>query len=168
MKTTIIGILLTASLLLAGCGKQSAAPGSSASTATPATQSALTAWQQGDKPAAVTSFVETDWSRRPLFAPGSVLSLTEEQFKALSDAERQAKSREMLPQVESLKQLAAAVAQAGRDAAANGDAAQARNHFTALKECGAALDTPDSLALVRIVGQGLKRRADAELSKLAP
>ena len=110
----------------------------------------MTAWQQGDKTAAVTSFVETDWSARPLFASDSVLSLSEDQFKALSNW--QSKKTEMTPQVESLKQLAAAVAQAGRDAAAKGDAAQARKHFAALKECGAALDNPDSLALVRVVG----------------
>ena len=168
MKTTTITTVLAASLLLAGCGKKSASPSSPPSTVAPVTQSAMTAWQQGDKTAAVTSFVETDWSGRPLFASGSALSLTEEQFKALSNSERQTKSSEMMPQVDSLKQLAAAVAQAGRDAAAKGDAAQARKHFAALKKCGAALDTSDSLALVRLVGQGMKKRAEAEMSKLTP
>jgi hypothetical protein len=127
----------------------------------------MTAWQQGDKTAAVTSFVETDWSGRPLFASGSALSLTEEQFKALSNPDRQTKSSEMLPQIDSLKRLAAAVAQAGQDAAAKGDAAQARKHFAALKECGAALDTSD-LALVRLVGQGMTKRAETEMLKLTP
>ena len=74
----------------------------------------------------------------------------------------------MRPQIDSLKQLAAAVAQAGRDAAAKGDVAQARKHFTALRECGAALDTSDSLAIVRLVGQGMKKRAETEMSKLTP
>ena len=134
----------------------------------PVTQSAMTAWQQGDQTAAVSRFVETDWSSRPLFASGSALSLMEDQFKALSNSERQTKSSEMMPQIDSLKQLAAAVAQAGRDAAAKGDAAQARKHFVALKECGAALDTSDSLALVRLVGQGMKNGAETEISKLTP
>ena len=168
MKTTAIVTVLVVALLLAGCGKQSASPNSPPPTAAPITQPAMTAWQQGDKTAAVTSFVETDWGGRPLFASGSVLSLTEEQFKALSNAEREAKQSEKNRQVDSLKQLAAAVAQAGREAAAKGDAAQARKHFTALKECGAALDTSDSLALVQIVGQGFKKRAATEMSKLAP
>ena len=165
MKTTAIVTVLAASLL-AGCGKKSAAPSPPASTATPVTQSAMTAWQQGDKAAAVTSFVGTDWSSRPLFASGSTLSLSEDQFKTLSDWER--RRSEMRPQIDSLKQLAAAVAEAGRDAAAKGDVAQARTHFTALRECGAALDTSDSLALLRLVGQGIKKRAEAEMSKLTP
>jgi hypothetical protein len=168
MKTTTIGLVPILLLLLAGCGPKSASPSSPPSTAAPVTQAALTTWQQGDALAAVTKFVETDWSSRPLFASGSALSLSEDQFKALSNKDRQAKSSEMLPQVDSLKQLAAAVAQAGREAAAKGDVAQARKYFTSLKACGAALDTSDSLALVKLVGQGLKKRADSEMAKLAP
>jgi hypothetical protein len=166
MKTTTISAVLTVSLLLAGCGKKATPPGSPPSTEAPVTQSAMTAWQQGDKPKAVSSFVETDWSRRPLFAASSTLSLTEDQFKALPDAERQAKSGEMMSQLDSLKKLASAVAQAGREAAAKGDTAQARKHFTSLKECGTALDSPDCLSLVQLVGKALKKMADTELAKM--
>ena len=168
MKTTAIVTVLVVALLQGGCGKQSTSPNAPPPTAAPITQPAMTAWQQGDKTAAVTSFVETDWSARPLFASDSVLSLSEDQFKALSNSERQARSSEMLPQIDSLKRLAAAVAQAGQDAAAQGDTAQARKHLTSLEEFGAALDTSNSLALIRLVGQGMKKRADTEMSKLAP
>ena len=165
MKTIAIVTVLAASLL-AGCGKKPASQSTPPSTVAPVTQSAMTAWQQGDKAAAVTSFVGTDWSSRPLFASDSTLSLSEDQFKSLPDWER--RRSEMRPQIDSLKQLAAAVAQAGRDAAAKGDVAQARQHFAALRECGAALDTSDSLAIVRLVGQGMKKRAETEMSKLTP
>ena len=59
------------------------------------------------------------------------------------------------------------VLQAGRDAAGKGDAAQARKNFTAVKQYGSALDSPDCLLLVQQVGQVLKAMADAELTKLA-
>ena len=168
MKTTVIVTVLAASLLLMGCGKQTALPSSPPSTVAPVTQSAMTAWQQGDKAAALASFVETDWSARPLFASGSVLSLSEDEFKALSNSERQAKSSEMFQQIDSLKRLAAAVAQAGQDAAAKGDTAQARKHLTSLREFGSALDTSNSLALLRLVGQSIQKSADTKMSKLAP
>ena len=126
----------------------------------------MTAWQQGDTPKAISSFVETDWSSRPLFAASSTLSLTEDQFKALSNPERQAKSAEMMSQLDSVKKLAAAVAQAGRDAASKGDTAQARKHFTSLKQCGTALDSPDCLSLVQLVGKAFKKMADTELAKI--
>jgi hypothetical protein len=166
--TTTLSAILAVSLLAAGCGQQPVLPSSAPSAAAPVTQPAIAAWQQGDKTTAISSFVETDWNSGPLFSSSSALSLTEERFKALSNAERQAKSAEMLPQIDLLKQLAAAVARAGRDAASKGDTAQARKYFTALKQCGAALDTTNSLVLVRLFGQGLKKRADTEMSTLAP
>jgi hypothetical protein len=166
MKTTTISAVLSLSLLLAGCGKKTSPPSSTPSSAAPVTESTLTAWQQGDTPKAVSNFVETDWSGRPLFAASSTLSLTEEQFKALSDAERQAKSAEMMSQLESVRKLGAAVAQAGRDAASKGDTAQARKYFTSLKQCGTALDSPDCLSVVQLVGKAFKKMADTELAKI--
>jgi hypothetical protein len=178
MKNVIITGIMAAAILSAGCGKKNASPGSpatppkaqadaaSASSAAAVSQPALTAWQQGDKATAIGSFLAADWSARPLFAVGSTMSLSEDQFKALSNADRQAKSGEMAAQLDSFKQLAAAVAQAGRDAVSKGDAAQARKCFTSLKQCGTALDSPDCLRLVQLVGQSLKKRADAELAQI--
>jgi major membrane immunogen (membrane-anchored lipoprotein) len=166
MKTITITAVLTVSLLLAGCGKKAGPPGSNASAAAPIAQPCMTAWQQGDKAAAISAFVETEWSSGPLFAADSTLSLTEDQYKALSNADRQAKSGEMMPQLDSLKKLAAAVAQAGRDAASKGDTAQARKYFTSLKQCGTALDNADRLRMVQLVGQALKKMADAELARV--
>jgi hypothetical protein len=166
MKTTTISAVLTVSLLLTGCGKKADPPGSTASAAAPIAQPSMTAWQQGDKATAISTFVETDWSSGPLFAANSTLSLSEDQFKALSNADRQAQSGEMMSQLDSLKKLAAAVAQAGRDAASKGDGAQARKYFTSLKQCGTALDHADRLRMVQLVGQALKKMADAELAKV--
>lgn len=166
MKTITITTVLTISLLLAGCGKKAGPPSSNASAAVPVAQPSMTAWQQGDKSAAISTFVETDWSSGPLFAANSTLSLSEDQFKALSNADRQAQSGEMMSQLDSLKKLAAAVAQAGRDAASKGDTAQARKYFTALKQCGTTLDNANRLLMVQLVGQALKKMADAELAKV--
>jgi hypothetical protein len=166
MKTTVINAALAVSVLTIGCGKKTSPPSSTSAVAAPVAQAAMTAWQQGDKSGAVTSFVETDWSHGPLFAANSTLSLSEDQFKALSNADRQAKSGEMISQLDSLKKLAAAVAQAGRDAASKGDTAQARKYFTSLKQCGTALDRPDCLRIVQLVGQALKKMADTELTKI--
>lgn len=176
MKIAIITGVMTATILIAGCGKKNGSSVSSAtqptaqtdaaSSSSPVSQPALTAWQQGDKAAAVSSFLAADWSARPLFAADSPLSLTESQFAALSAADRQAKSSVVTAQLDSFKQLAAAVRQAGSDDASKGDAAQARKCFTALKQCGTALASPDCLSLVQLVGQGLIKRADTELAKI--
>ena len=169
---------MAAAILLAGCGKPSTTPGGTATlptapaaataAANPVSQPALSAWQQGDKAAAVAGFLAADWSARPLFAADSPLSLSESQLMALSDADRQAKSAELNTQLDVFKQLGRAAIQAGLDAAAKGDPAQARKCFTALKQCGAALAGPDSSRLVQLVGQSLTKRADTELAKLGP
>jgi hypothetical protein len=165
----LIGVGLTS------CGKKTDSSGNppppkgqqGTTTATaPAMQSLLTAWQQGDKSAAVSRFLETDWSVRPLFTPGSTLSLSEDQFKSLSKADGQAKSREISAQTEEIRQLAAAVAQAGRDAAAQKDLAQAVKCFNSLKQCGEALDRPDSSTIVKLTGSKMRKIADGELAKL--
>jgi hypothetical protein len=173
-NTTIIGVM-AATVLIAGCGKKSpdssAAPPpakADAASASPAAQAALTAWQQGDKAGAVGSFLAADWSVRPLFAPDSALNLSEAQFNALSYADHEAKSRDMMPQIASLKQLAQAVVQAGHDAAAKGDAVQARKDFTSLKQFGTALEGPESMLLVQLVGKSFVKMADTELAKMGP
>ena len=94
------------------------------------------------------------------------MSLTEDQFKALSIADRQAKSGELTAQLDSFKRLAAAVAQAGRDAASKGDAATAKKYFTSLKQCGTALESPDCLQLVKLVGKAIEKMSDKEMAKI--
>ena len=137
-----------------------------ASATTPVLQPVLALWQQGDKSAAVGRFLATDWSARPLFPSNSAWSLSEDQFRSLSEADGRAKASELTTQVGELKQMAAAVAQAGRDAAAKQDSAQAIKAFTSLKECGEALDRPNSSKNVELTGRWLKKLAEGELAKL--
>ncbi|HEX5399293.1 MAG TPA: sigma-70 family RNA polymerase sigma factor [Verrucomicrobiae bacterium] len=132
----------------------------------PVAEPLLAAWQNGDKIGAIGKFVGADWTTRPLFATNSVLSLSEKEFAVLTDAERQAALNEFNGRLAALKQVAAAVAQAGRDMAANGDNAQARKYFTALNQCGTALDSAECLQIVQLVGKAFKKMSDTELSKL--
>jgi hypothetical protein len=138
----------------------------SATDATPVMEPVMIAWQKGDKSTAVNRFVEANWSARPLFAPGTIFSLSESQFTALSSSDRNTKANDAINQVGELKQLARAVAQAGRDAAMKNDSAQARKCFNSLKQCGEALDGPDSLLLARQLGKALKTMAGEELEKI--
>jgi len=150
---------------LTGCGKNESTGGSTGS-ATGSMQALLDDWQQGDKSRAVSNFADLDWSARPLFSSSSPLSLSEAQFARLSASDRGAKSTEITSQTRVLKELTVAVAEAGINVAAQKDIAQARKHFIALKQCGEALDSPASLAVVKLIGQSVKKKAAAELSKL--
>ena len=166
MKRAILNAAITACLAIAGCSKQTAPPGPAAATNAPAAQPAMAAWQQGDTAAAVSRFVQSDWTRQPLFASDSTLSLSEDQFKGLSAAERESRSTELTSQVEAFRKLASAVADAGRDAAAKGDTALARKYFTSLQQCGTALQSSNCLAIIQLVGKAIKRTGDTELAKI--
>ena len=76
--------------------------------------------------------------------------------------------KELLPQLSAIRELAKAVVQAGRDAAGKGDSAQARKYFESLKQFGAAIESPEHLKMVEVVGRAVKQMADMELSKLKP
>ncbi len=176
VKNAIIMGVLTTAILTAGCGKRDGSSGTSATrpiarkdtVSSPVAQPALAAWKRGDQATAVSSFVAADWSVRPLFAPDSVLNLSEDEFKALSNAGREAKAAEMIAGLDLMKKLVRAVDQVGRDAASQGDPTQARRYFTSLKQRGTALDSPDRLKLVQIVGKSFKKLSDKELAKIEP
>ena len=126
----------------------------------------LTAVQQGDTASAVGMFLEADWTTRPLFTPGSTLALSEKQYVALTREQQAAASTELPKQSTVLKGLATAVGQAGQAAVAKQEIALARRYFTSLQQYGEALAGPESTALIKLVGQAIKKRGDAELAKL--
>jgi hypothetical protein len=153
-----LAALVLIAIALAGCSKKGAS--------TPVVQSVLTAWQHGDHAAAISQFVATDWSRRPLFAPGSVMSLSEAQFDALPKAEAESKMNEFMPQMATIRDLTKGVLQAGNDAAGKGDSAKARKYFESVKQFGGALESPEHLKIVELAGRGIKQMAETELVKV--
>jgi hypothetical protein len=172
---TLVAFALTA-LGPGGCSNKSDSSGALPSSpkrqrdivpaTNPAIQRVLTAWQEGDKSAAISRFLETDWSARPLFAPDSTFSLNEDQLKSLPPADRQTRLSELSSQSHALTELAKTVRQAGRDAAAKKDSARARKHFDSLKQCGEAIESSDSLLIIKLMGKALKNMADTELAGL--
>jgi len=176
MKTTIILAATAAAIFIAGCSKENNPPGNASTpapaqpkantAASPVAAPAMSAWQQGDQAGAVSNFLAADWTASPLFAADSALSLSEDQFKALSEADRQRKGNELNTQLDTLKQLAGAVAQAGDEAMGKGDAAQAKKCYTALKQCGHDLNSPNFSTIVQLVGQSFEKKANAGLAKV--
>jgi hypothetical protein len=168
MKYAIITGGLIATILLARCGKEppsSSPPPSTAQTEVASFQ-ALTVWQQGNKDAAITNFLATDWSAHPLFATGSVFSLSETQFMALSIGERRVKNDEMFSQLQSLRRLAQAVEEAGHDAAAGSDHKQARKNYESLRRCGMALDSQEYTFTLQQIGQAIQKLGDTGLNQI--
>ena len=150
-------LVVMAGIGLVGCGRKS--------SSTAVLPRILTKWKQGDKNGAIEQFVGTDWSARPLFDPASPMSLSEKQFQALSTADASSKLNDLMPQIKDLRELANGVIQAGKDAAKNQDKAKAKKYFTAVSQYGAAIDSPETLLIVQLVGRAIKKIGDEELAK---
>ncbi len=139
---------------------------------TPAIQPALAAWKQGDQGGAVSNFIAADWSAGPIFAPESMLSLTESWFLSQMrpvpgvGVTGEVRSEQMMKELRTVKELVAAVTHAGLDAAATGKVALAGKHFASLQQFGAALDQPNSLSILRLEGRAIQVKAGAELQKI--
>ncbi|MBK8037200.1 MAG: serine/threonine protein kinase [Verrucomicrobiaceae bacterium] len=140
---------------------------------TPALQPALAAWQRGDKAGAVSNFLAADWSTGPIFAPDSLLSLTESWFLSQMQpvpgvgvpGDVEVKSEQMTKELRTVKELAAAVSQAGLDAAATNNAALAQKHFDSLIRFGKALDQPNRLNMLRLEGRAIQKKAEAAMTQ---
>ena len=174
MNKHTISIIMAVAILLAGCGKKGASsiittPKDQTSApleATPVAQASITAWRAGDTIGAVSNFLAAGWSARPLFAPDSTLSITEDQVRSFSDADSKTKAKDLGLQLDVLKRLAVAVTQAGTNSAAHGDFAQARKCFVSLGQFGTAMSNPEHVKLVQLVGMTIKKKADIELAKI--
>src|SRR6185369_7844956 len=123
---------------------------------------AMTLWRAGKKDESAEKFMAVDMSQRPLFPTGAVLNYTEAQFVALPQAVRDKLSKEMLADIQVIKEICAHVKEASKSAAANGEKAKAEKGLAQLKKCGESFDRPDSLALLQMVGKGLKKTAAAQ------
>lgn len=158
MNIRSIAGIAAVTILLVACGKKQ-------DTTAPTMDVVLNIWRQGNKAEAVNRFLETDWSKRPLFAPESTLSLTEEQLHALSDDDRQSRVKE-LEGAGDIHHVAMAVQQAGLDAAKKNDLTQARRCFISLQQCGRALKTSNNQRLLQMFGQAMERIGDTNLEEM--
>jgi len=188
MKWLTYSFILVASCVIAGCSRQASSPDaySRPETPTAAAQTNLSlpanegvhtvsepvmmpilaAWQEGNKPVAISHFLEADWMARPLFAPNMTIGMSEDQLKTFFDADRQRKMDELAAQIDLVKQVVEAVAQMGSDAASQGNDAQAQKCFASLKQCGTALASPGNLRVVQHLGQILAKIGDNGLIKV--
>ena len=113
---------------------------------------------------AIECFLQAEWSSRPLFLKGSALSLSESEFVVLSNRQRKAASSFILAGVRDIRDLAMAVRKEGQKAKNRRDFDRASNCFEALQRCGVALDDPDGLLAVRLVGRVMQDMAQSESS----
>lgn len=116
---------------------------------------ALKLWRAGQQTEAVDQFLAVDFSKQPLFPAGSTLNLTEAEFVALPTAAREKMRMPMMEDIQTLKLIAAQVK------AQSKTSEKSALCLSQLKAAGEAFDRPGGLALLKLVGQAMKKMAIA-------
>lgn len=128
----------------------------------------LRLWGAGKKEEALRQFLAVDFTRRPLFPKGSVLGYSEKEYVALPRAVNSKLQPQILEEVRPMKGLAVYVREAAAAAAERGDKAKSGLYLGQLRKCGEALEHPDGLALVRLVGKAITRMASEAEGGVTP
>ncbi len=123
----------------------------------------LFTWNTGNKDAAVRQFLQMHWQDSVVFQGIPVLTMLEQQFSALADAQRDPISQQAQQMSTTIRDIAKAAISSGDAAAASGDAAGAKASFEAVQQFGQALAAPEHLLIIQLAGKAAVKLAQDKL-----
>ena len=94
--------------------------------------------------------------------------LTEKEFIALPQAERDALSKKMLATAKTMRQLARELTRRALEASESGKSAESAEFLMAAKRLGSANRGPEVTLLIGLVGKAIETLADKRLAELDP
>ena len=111
-------------------------------------------WSWGSKEAAIEKFLSFDWNDASLFPSGTALGYSESDFASLPKTQQRQLMREVEGTAKALKQMSLRVKQLGDQSRASANSAKAKICFNSVGQCGTALDQPNRLRILQLVGKG--------------
>lgn len=124
----------------------------------------LTLWESGKNDDAVRQLVLIRWDAPDIFADASALSLSEDRFASLSQAEKTGMQQEVIELVPKLKAIARHALSAGDDARSAGDKEMAVAHYEAVRHFGEALSGSERLLVIQQIGKPIAAWAEEKES----
>jgi len=171
LRFAFVGLVFAGLMIgsLAGCKKEQVAEQSISEVQGPESEKqaptqgqfdkSLELWAGGDKSQAVEVFLAIDWNSPSWFSQGSILSLTEQQFASLPAEEQQAKMPEMFTISTMIRELGKHVVKLGKESLAAKQDDAAEKQFDAVLQSGLAICSPESLAMLRMIGFAVQQMA---------
>lgn len=123
----------------------------------------LAAWIGGRKDEAVKQFLQMRWQDPSVFEGIPMLVMSEQQFAALPQAQRDPIGRQAQQFSTTIGDIATAVIASGEKASASGDAAGAKARFEAVQQFGQTLAAPERLLIIQQVGKAVAKVAQEKL-----
>ncbi len=157
-------------------GSPASSPETSAETANgntmpAATQDASVAklvalWDAGQTEEASNHFLLIDWQKVDAFRDSPALTLSEAEFLALPEEQRQRVLQETMNQLGSMRKLFFHLAAEAERLAEAGDRTRAEEYLAAVRRYGQSLSGPDRPEFVQMHGKAATAYADKKLSEL--
>lgn len=124
----------------------------------------LAAWNTGKRGDAVNQFLQLNWQNPAVFQGVPVLAMSEQQFAALPQAQRDAVGQQAQQLCRTARDLARAVIDTTDTFVASGNAPGAKSRLEAVRQFGQALGAPERLQIVQLVGKAITQLAQEKLS----
>ncbi len=141
-------------------------PGSAVTESAARLDQVIALWVNGDEAGAEKLFLSVDWSKGNLLPPDSPLMVSEQQVAAMPEPKRSQTVSLMLDRQKPLREISRALLGRGDDAVSAKDYALARQCYTAVGKLGDLLGGPNNAKITQLVGQSLRKKADAGLANL--
>ena len=123
-------------------------------------------WDAGQAKDAVDIFVNFSWNSPDLYDKGSIFLLSEKEFVAFSQAERDSISQKSMKMMASLRPLARQVVTEGQTYENEGKTDIARKYFLSVRQCGESLNNDKHLLSVKMVGKAIQELGTKKLNEL--
>jgi len=124
----------------------------------------IAAWNMGKKSDAVNQFLQLDWKDPSVFQGVPSLTMSEAMFASLPAAQRDQMSQVVQQLCQTLRDLAKAVVASTDRLIASGNTEGTRARLEAVQQFGQALDGPERLQVIQLVGQVITKLAQEKLS----
>ena len=135
-------------------------------TKTVLAKDALASWEAGRKDEAVTQFLSVQWDSPSAFEGMEALTMSEQDFRALSQSEMTQAAKQAMDLTGKLRKLIFYVASDAEKLAASGNTQAAKERLMAVKRHGQALSQPERLEIVQMYGEAAAAYADKKLSAI--
>jgi hypothetical protein len=127
----------------------------------------IAAWARGDQQTATEQFMAIDWMQ--VSDSRSLFGLTEKEFAALPEADRNTRVADVMARLNDLRALSRHVVEEGKKAVSAGDGGKARRSFQAVAGCGKWLmKDPNAMAIVKNIGKAIDDLGSRQLQAMKP
>lgn len=124
----------------------------------------LATWNMGKRGEALNQFLQLNWQDPAVLQGIPVLVMSEQQFAALSQAQRDPITQQAQQFSQTARDMARAVIASTDTFVASGNAIGAKARLDAVQQFGQALAAPERLQIIQLVGKAISQLAQEKLS----